>query len=128
MTNFEDIRQQARDSIDAELAGLTNQQRLQWLHKESLANTAEMRAMAEENLKDPKYANRIKDHAKIVLLFVEMQEELDRLHGKWMANPALGLVEEEHPELIERHQRMQQLRDMSWDALVADGYMETEDN
>ena len=53
-----------------------------------------------------------------------MQEELDRLNGEWIANPALGLVEEEHPELIERHQRMQQLRDKSWDALVADGYVE----
>jgi len=101
---------------------------LKQLQKMSCENTAEMRAMAEENLKDSKLADRVKDHAKIVLLFVEVQEELDRLNGEWIANPALGLVDEEHPELIERHERMQQLRDMSWDALVADGYVETEDN
>ena len=73
---FANVRQQAKDSIDAELQGLTNHQRLQWLHEEALANTAEMRAMAEEDLKDLNLADRVKDHAKIALLFVEIQEEL----------------------------------------------------
>ena len=101
---------------------------LKQLHQMSCENTAEMRAMAEEDLADPDLVDRVKDHAKIALLFVEIQEELDKLNGEWIASPGPGLVVEQHPELIERHQRMQQLRDMSWDALVADGYVETEDN
>ena len=124
MTNFESIRQQARDSIAAELKGRTNHERLQWLLKESQANTAEMRAAAEEDLGNPDLDDRVKDYARIQLTYVEAQEQLDKLNAEWIANPSLPPVEIAHPQFMARHKRLQQLRDDSFNALVADGYVE----
>ena len=104
--------------------GMTSHQKLQWLNKKCQANTAEMRAMAEKDLADPGLADRVKDHARTQLIYVEAQEQLDRLHAEWLANPSLPLVEDAHPELMARHKRLQQLRDESWNALVADDYVE----
>ena len=105
---------------------MTSFDNLKQLQKENCENTAEMRALAEEHL-NGSYHPRVKDHFKTQLLYVEAQEQLDRLHAEWIANPALPLVEEAHPEFMARHQRLQQLRDESWEALVADGYVEGEE-
>ena len=101
---------------------MTSFDNLKQLNQMSRENTAEMRALAEADLKNPDLADRVKDHAKRQLLYVEAQEQLENLRDEW--TPDQVTTEDAHPEFMARHQRLQQLRDMSWDALVADGYVE----
>ena len=95
---------------------------LKKLNQLSRENTAEMRALAEKDLQNPKLADRVKDHARTVLLFVEAQEQLEDLRDQtpYGSRP----IEDAHPEFMARHQQLQQLMDESWNALVADGYVD----
>ena len=61
---------------------MTSFDNLKQLNQMSRENTAEMRALAEEDLQDPKLADRVKDHARTVLLYVEAQEQLEDLRDE----------------------------------------------
>ena len=100
-------------------------ERMEYLLQKSRENTAILRAQAE-GLLNGEYHPRVEEFGRTALLFVEAQEQLERLNAERIQNPPLEPVEDAHPEFIARHRRLQQLRDDSWDALITDGYVEAD--
>ena len=102
-------------------------ERMEPLLQMSRENTAVLRAQAE-NFLSGEYHRRVEEFAETAMLYVEAQEQLERLHAERIQNPTLAPVEDAHPEFMARHKRLEQLRDESWDALIADGYVEVDED
>ena len=96
-------------------------ERMEYLLRQSRENTADLRAQAEGLLRG-EYHPRVEEFGRTALLFVEAQEQLEKLHAERIQNPTLEPVANAHPEFMERHERLRQLRDESLETLIADGY------